>query len=220
MRVEGRQPIARNLKLDLAGLGQNRLLAIAVPAIGAAVFLAGVEMMVHLGVQRSFGKRLLQLVEQPVLRKCCLGISPGQKLIKHLVGKIAGCFVPYDVSFFAHRYGPHTKFPTVPAMEISLSRDQQRRWRRSISSSPTGATPKRRSGFWPRHCVAAATGKPRVINTDKNPAYGEAIAELKKEGLLPKDTQHRQGKYLNNRLEGDHRQAEAPDPTHTRLPGR
>lgn len=30
---------------------------------------------------------------------------------------------------------------------------------------------------------------PRVINTDKNPAYGEAIAELKKEGLLPEDTQ-------------------------------
>ena len=47
---------------------------------------------------------------------------------------------------------------------------------------------------------------PRVINTDKNPAYGEAIAELKKEGLLPKDTQHRQVKYLNNRLEGDHGQ--------------
>src|SRR5512143_2658967 len=32
---------------------------------------------------------------------------------------------------------------------------------------------------------------PRVINTDKNLAYGEAIAELKKEGRLPKDTQHR-----------------------------
>ena len=29
-------------------------------------------------------------------------------------------------------------------------------------------------------------------------------AELKKEGLLPKETQHRQVKYLNNRLEGDH----------------
>src|SRR5512135_2963896 len=43
---------------------------------------------------------------------------------------------------------------------------------------------------------------PRVINTDKNPAYGEAIAELKKEGRLPKDTQHRQVKYRNNRLEG------------------
>ena len=45
---------------------------------------------------------------------------------------------------------------------------------------------------------------PRVINTDKNPAYGEAIAELKQEGLLPKETQHRQVKYLNNRLECDH----------------
>jgi transposase, IS6 family len=39
---------------------------------------------------------------------------------------------------------------------------------------------------------------PRVINTDKNPAYGEAIAELKRDGLLPKGTQHRQVKYLNS----------------------
>ena len=45
---------------------------------------------------------------------------------------------------------------------------------------------------------------PVSITTDKNPAYGEAIAELKKEGRLPKDTQHRQVKYLNNRLECDH----------------
>lgn len=45
---------------------------------------------------------------------------------------------------------------------------------------------------------------PRVINTDKNPAYGEAIAELKQDGRLPKETQHRQVKYLNNRLECDH----------------
>jgi transposase-like protein len=45
---------------------------------------------------------------------------------------------------------------------------------------------------------------PQVINTDKNPAYGEAIAELKKEGRLPKDTQHHQAKYLNNRIEADH----------------
>jgi transposase-like protein len=44
--------------------------------------------------------------------------------------------------------------------------------------------------------------KPHIINTDT--AYGEAIAELKKEGLLPKGAQHRQVKYLNNRLEGDH----------------
>ena len=55
---------------------------------------------------------------------------------------------------------------------------------------------RQQTGFWCR--------KPQVINTDKNPAYGEAIIELKKEGLLPKDTRHRQVKYLNNRLESDH----------------
>jgi hypothetical protein len=61
---------------------------------------------------------------------------------------------------------------------------------------------------------------PRVINTDKNPAYGEAIAELKKEGLLPKEkeTQHRQVKYLNNRAGGRPRQAEALDPADAWLP--
>ena len=56
-----------------------------------------------------------------------------------------------------------------------------------------------------------------MINTDKNPAYGEAIAELKKEGLLPKETQNRQVKYLNNRLEGDQREAEALDQAHARF---
>jgi hypothetical protein len=32
--------------------------------------------------------------------------------------------------------------------------------------------------------------------TSSTGCYGEAIAELKKGGLLPKDTQHRQVKYL------------------------
>ena len=45
---------------------------------------------------------------------------------------------------------------------------------------------------------------PRVINTDKNPAYDDAILELKKEGVVPKALEHRQLKYLNNRLENDH----------------
>lgn len=48
--------------------------------------------------------------------------------------------------------------------------------------------------------------RPGKINTDKNPAYGEAIHELKKEGLLAADYHHRQVKYLNNRLESDHGQ--------------
>jgi transposase, IS6 family len=46
--------------------------------------------------------------------------------------------------------------------------------------------------------------KPHVINTDKAPTYAAALAELKKEGKCPKDTQHRQVKYLNNVVEADH----------------
>ena len=45
---------------------------------------------------------------------------------------------------------------------------------------------------------------PRVISTDKNPAYTEAITALKRQGLVPPEFEHRQAKYLNSRLEGDH----------------
>ena len=45
-----------------------------------------------------------------------------------------------------------------------------------------------------------------MINSDKTPAYGEAIVALKKEGALPKELEHRQAKYCNDRLEGDHGQ--------------
>jgi len=45
---------------------------------------------------------------------------------------------------------------------------------------------------------------PRVINTDKNPTYAIAINNLKRRGLLPAETEHRQVKCLNNRLESDH----------------
>ena len=46
--------------------------------------------------------------------------------------------------------------------------------------------------------------KPRVINTDKAPTYGAALAELKQEGKCPAETLHRQVKYLNNVIEADH----------------
>lgn len=46
--------------------------------------------------------------------------------------------------------------------------------------------------------------KPTVINTDKVPTYGTALAELKAEGKCPDDTEHRQVKYLNNVVEADH----------------
>ena len=49
-----------------------------------------------------------------------------------------------------------------------------------------------------------ASERPQVINTDKAPTYGPAIAALKKEGKLSPEVQHRQVQYLNNRLEADH----------------
>jgi transposase-like protein len=43
-----------------------------------------------------------------------------------------------------------------------------------------------------------------VINTDKNPAYDQAIKELKQEGTLTTGVEHLQIKYRNNRLEAAH----------------
>ena len=45
---------------------------------------------------------------------------------------------------------------------------------------------------------------PRVINTDKAGCYTKAINDLKNDGKLPKETIHRQVKYLNNIVESDH----------------
>jgi transposase-like protein len=49
-----------------------------------------------------------------------------------------------------------------------------------------------------------------VINTDKAPTYAAAIAELKNEGKCPKETEHRQVKYLNNVVEADHGKLKQP----------
>lgn len=47
--------------------------------------------------------------------------------------------------------------------------------------------------------------QPRVINVDKNAAYPLAIEELKEEKVLSQESELRQVKYLNNRVEQDHR---------------
>ena len=43
-----------------------------------------------------------------------------------------------------------------------------------------------------------------MINTDQNPAYGEALRQLKRDDPDAKSIEHRQAKYLNNRIEADH----------------
>jgi DDE domain len=64
-------------------------------------------------------------------------------------------------------------------------------------------------------CEAAPTrGPDRIYRFDavagKAPTYTAARAELTKEGRYPKDTQHRQVKYLNNVVESDHGKLKQP----------
>ena len=52
---------------------------------------------------------------------------------------------------------------------------------------------------------ASHAQSPRVINVDNNAAYPAAVDDLKAEEQLPETTELRQVKYLNNRVEQDHR---------------
>jgi IS6 family transposase len=61
-----------------------------------------------------------------------------------------------------------------------------------------------------RRFLAKALGRenhsePRVIHTDGHAAYPPAIVQLKTDGVLDEDCRHRVGRYLNNRVEQDHR---------------
>jgi len=59
--------------------------------------------------------------------------------------------------------------------------------------------------FFRKALKAAHNQEPRVINVDKNAAYPKAIDELKAKKELSKRVELRQNKYLNNRVEQDHR---------------
>lgn len=59
--------------------------------------------------------------------------------------------------------------------------------------------------FFRKLLGAPHTVAPRVINVDKNAAYPKAFAILKDDQTLPAGCQLRQVKYLNNRIEQDHR---------------
>ena len=59
--------------------------------------------------------------------------------------------------------------------------------------------------FFRKTLEAPHTRSPRVINVDKNAAYPKAIDEMKAESELPVSVELRQNKYLNNRIEQDHR---------------
>nr|QTX14601.1 Mobile element protein [Klebsiella pneumoniae] len=75
----------------------------------------------------------------------------------------------------------------------------------SIFISPPVVTAKLHTGFWVKILNNVKKWQiPRFINTDKAPAYGRALALLKREGRCPSDVEHRQIKYRNNVIECDH----------------
>jgi transposase, IS6 family len=77
--------------------------------------------------------------------------------------------------------------------------------RRSTSFFRPGATPWPPSAFRAKALGGDNHPAPRVINTDKHPGYPPAIVELKADGLLEVNCEHRPVQYLNNVLEQDHR---------------
>src|SRR3954470_4567911 len=104
LRVEARLPVPGDLELDLAGVGEDALAAVAV----AAVFgLLTTEMMIHLRVQRPLGQCLLQAVEESVRIERRLRIGPGQKLVEDGVG---------DLEIFASR---HVGAPSLPSCPLT-----------------------------------------------------------------------------------------------------
>jgi IS6 family transposase len=58
--------------------------------------------------------------------------------------------------------------------------------------------------FFPR-ALRNDNSMPGVINVDKNPAYPSAVTGQKADGTINRRCRLRQGKYLNNIVEQDHR---------------
>src|SRR3954454_21289610 len=104
LRVEARLPVPGDLELDLAGVGEDALAAVAVAAVAG---LLTAEMMIHLRVQRPLGQGLLQAVEEAVRIERRLRIGPGQKLVEDGVG---------DLELFASR---HVGAPSLPSCPLT-----------------------------------------------------------------------------------------------------
>ena len=100
--IEAGLPVARDLQIQLAAVGEDRLAAIAVAAVAR---LLTSEMMVHLGIQRALGERLLQLVEKAVRIEGRLRVRSGQKLVKDRVR---------NTRFFASRHVAAPSHPSCP----------------------------------------------------------------------------------------------------------
>ena len=95
--------------------------------------------------------------------------------------------------------------PGQGQVALPVSRGGLRLGRPSTSFFRPSAMQRRPSAFRAEALGGANHPAPRVINTDKYAAYPPAIVQLKDEGVLEENCQHRSVQYLNNVLEQDHR---------------
>src|SRR3954465_8973999 len=80
LRVEVGLPVAWDLQIELARVGDDRLAAVSVAA-GARLLAS--EAVVHLGLQGALGELLLQVIEKAIRVKGRLGIGPSQELVQN-----------------------------------------------------------------------------------------------------------------------------------------
>jgi tetratricopeptide (TPR) repeat protein len=120
LRVEACLAVARHRQLDLAGIGDDRLLAITISPV--ARLFAG-EVMVHLGVEHPFRQGLLQIVDQAIGIEGGLRIGPGQQLVKEGVR---------DMRLFASR---HRRAPLLRSCPTAARNSRYSRLGRRISAS-------------------------------------------------------------------------------------
>src|SRR4051812_20224335 len=125
LRVEARLPVPGDLELDLAGVGEDALAAVAVAAVAG---LLTTEMMIHLRVQRPLGQCLLQAVEEAVRIERRLRIGPGQKLVEDGVG---------DLELFASR---HVGAPSLPSCPLTHEIPDRARASGALHGRPSIAT--------------------------------------------------------------------------------
>ena len=83
LRIKARLAIPRDVNLQLPRIGHHGLAPIAVAVVARSTCAR--KMMVHLGIQRTFGQSFLQRIEKPALIEGSIGVAASQKLIKQCV---------------------------------------------------------------------------------------------------------------------------------------
>ena len=118
---------------------------------------------------------------------------------------------PESIGAYAHRLKPTNDCWRVDETYIRVKGKWVYLYRAvdSMEQRSTSFSAKRDAAAAERFLTKALGGAnhpaPRVINTDKYAAYPPAIVQLKDEGVLEENCQHRSVQFLNNVLEQDHR---------------